>query len=284
MRLSRAERSLLVDWWFTVDRALLAAILFILGAGMLLSSAESPSIALKRGLPTFYYVERHASLPWRAPPSCLRYRCCLPQRCADFLSSCWSFMCLDGARPHDGCGDLAHAQAASGGLSVAALGVCQAGVRGAVRVAAGGRRATTGHAGCADGGVFVPHLRKPACNATGRRAGAVGEPRMGALFLLAGRPLRWFFMLAAGLAGGLLAAYLSVSHVRSRVVRFLHPTIGDTFRPIVLSTRSSKVVFLEGSGEGTIKTVLPDAHTDFIFAVIPRSIECSPVLCCWRLP
>src|ERR1700704_2207136 len=59
MRLSRAERSLLVDWLFTVDRALLAAILVIIGAGLLLSLAASPSIALKRGLPTFYFVERH---------------------------------------------------------------------------------------------------------------------------------------------------------------------------------------------------------------------------------
>ena len=59
MRLSRAERSLLVDWWFTVDRVLLAAILVIVGAGLLLSLAASPSIALKRGLPTFHFVERH---------------------------------------------------------------------------------------------------------------------------------------------------------------------------------------------------------------------------------
>ena len=59
MRLSRAERSLLVDWWFTVDRALLAAVLVIVGAGLLLSLAASPSIALKRGLPMFYFVERH---------------------------------------------------------------------------------------------------------------------------------------------------------------------------------------------------------------------------------
>src|ERR1700741_5130628 len=59
VRLSRAERSILVDWWFTVDRALLAAILVIVGAGLLLSLAASPSIALKRGLPTFHFVQRH---------------------------------------------------------------------------------------------------------------------------------------------------------------------------------------------------------------------------------
>src|SRR5262249_8317304 len=61
MRLSRAERSLLVDWWFTVDRALLAAVLVIIGAGLLVSLAASPSIAIKRGLPTFHFVERHAA-------------------------------------------------------------------------------------------------------------------------------------------------------------------------------------------------------------------------------
>ena len=90
-----------------------------------------------------------------------------------------------------------------------------------------------------------------------------------ALFLLAGRPLRWFFMLAAGLAAGLLAAYMSLGYVRSRVDRFLHPMVGDTFQ-----TDRSLHSFIEGGffgkgpGEGTIKTVLPDAHTDFIFAVI----------------
>ena len=56
MRLSRAERSLLADWWFTVDRMLLAAILVIAGAGLLLSLAASPTLAVKRGLPTYYFV------------------------------------------------------------------------------------------------------------------------------------------------------------------------------------------------------------------------------------
>jgi cell division protein FtsW len=91
----------------------------------------------------------------------------------------------------------------------------------------------------------------------------------GALFLLAGRPLRWFLMLAAGLAGGLLVAYMSLGYVRSRVIRFLHPTLGDTFQTDhALHSFIEGGFFGKGPGEGTIKTVLPDAHTDFIFAVI----------------
>src|SRR5262245_35800868 len=58
MTLSRAEKSIITDWWFTVDRMLLATILTIAGAGVVLSLAASPAIAIKRGLPTYYFVER----------------------------------------------------------------------------------------------------------------------------------------------------------------------------------------------------------------------------------
>ena len=58
MSLSRAEKSVLTDWWFTVDRMLLSSILAIAGAGVVLSLAASPAIAIKRGLPMYYFVER----------------------------------------------------------------------------------------------------------------------------------------------------------------------------------------------------------------------------------
>src|SRR5258708_5383852 len=38
-----------------------------------------------------------------------------------------------------------------------------------------------------------------------------------ALFLLAGKPLRWFFMLAAALPSGVLASYMSLGYVRLRI-------------------------------------------------------------------
>ena len=43
MRISRADRSRLAEWWFTVDHALLVAILVIVGAGIVLSLAASPA-------------------------------------------------------------------------------------------------------------------------------------------------------------------------------------------------------------------------------------------------
>ena len=59
MRLSRADRSRVADWWFTVDHVLVGAILAIVGVGLILSLAASPAVAIKKGLPTYYFVERH---------------------------------------------------------------------------------------------------------------------------------------------------------------------------------------------------------------------------------
>ena len=59
MKLSRADRSLLAEWSFTIDRGLLIALLSLVAIGVVLSVAASPAVALKKGLPTYYFVERH---------------------------------------------------------------------------------------------------------------------------------------------------------------------------------------------------------------------------------
>jgi cell division protein FtsW len=91
---------------------------------------------------------------------------------------------------------------------------------------------------------------------------------LAALLFLAG--LRWFWI--AGFAGlGMTAgigAYFLVPHVASRIDRFVNPESGDTFQ-----VNAAMNAFVHGGmtgvgpGEGTVKFVLPDAHTDFIFAV-----------------
>ena len=59
MKLSRKDRSLISEWWFTVDRLMLSAIIIIICAGLLISLAASPPIALKNDLEAFYFVKRH---------------------------------------------------------------------------------------------------------------------------------------------------------------------------------------------------------------------------------
>jgi cell division protein FtsW len=90
-----------------------------------------------------------------------------------------------------------------------------------------------------------------------------------ALFFLANRPLKWFSVLVAALAGALVAAYFTLGHVRWRIDRFLNPALGDSFQTDrALRSFGEGGLLGKGPGEGTVKTALPDAHTDFIFAVI----------------
>jgi cell division protein FtsW len=70
-----------------------------------------------------------------------------------------------------------------------------------------------------------------------------------------------------------LLAYKLVPHVRARVLRFIDPGaagggIADTFQiDTALDCFLTGGWFGKGPGEGTVKRILPDAHTDFIFAV-----------------
>ncbi|MGH6857111.1 MAG: FtsW/RodA/SpoVE family cell cycle protein, partial [Methylocella sp.] len=93
-----------------------------------------------------------------------------------------------------------------------------------------------------------------------------------ALFVVAGLP--WFWVAGIGGAGlgGALLAYKLVPHVRTRVLKFIDPGAGggmaETFQvDTALDSFLSGGWFGKGPGEGTIKRILPDAHTDFIFAV-----------------
>ena len=91
----------------------------------------------------------------------------------------------------------------------------------------------------------------------------------GAMLLIYGIP--WFFV--AGLAGlvgaGIVAAYTMVPHVASRIDRFLHPDRGDTFQvDTAIQAFQNGGLMGAGPGGGQAKQILPDAHTDFTFAVV----------------
>src|SRR5690606_33981267 len=63
-------------------------------------------------------------------------------------------------------------------------------------------------------------------------------------------------------------AYVALPHVAGRIDRFLSPQSGDTYQiDRALESILRGGWFGQGPGEGTVKRILPDAHTDFIFAV-----------------
>ena len=56
---SRAERTPLAEWWWTVDKLTLGALAALIMAGVVLSLAASPPVAARLGLDAFYFVNRH---------------------------------------------------------------------------------------------------------------------------------------------------------------------------------------------------------------------------------
>lgn len=91
---------------------------------------------------------------------------------------------------------------------------------------------------------------------------------LAAQIFLAGFPFRLLFALAGAGIAGLVGIYFSLSHVRSRIDRFLDPASGDNFQVEKSLEAFQNGGFLgTGPGQGEVKLHLPDAHADFIFSV-----------------
>ena len=66
--LSREERTPLSEWWWTVDKPLMGAILALMLTGVILSLAASPPVATRIGLDPFHFFSRHVLF---LVPSCI---------------------------------------------------------------------------------------------------------------------------------------------------------------------------------------------------------------------
>jgi cell division protein FtsW len=267
---SRAQRTPFGEWWWTVDRLTLAAIGALMLAGVVLSLAASPPVAARLGLDPFYFVNRH-----------ILY---LVPTIAIMLAV--SFLNPRQIRR------LALMVFALSIVMVAATPIYGVEIKGARRwlVLLGVSIQPSEFIKPAFviliAWLFGESAKRPdmPSNALALAmlltvvALLVVQPDFGqtmlialvwsALFFMAGMRLFWVFGLA-GIAGiGLMSAYYTVPHVARRIQRFLDPASGDTFN-IDIATESFMRGgwFGKGPGEGTIKRLLPESHTDFVFAV-----------------
>jgi cell division protein FtsW len=88
------------------------------------------------------------------------------------------------------------------------------------------------------------------------------------LFFLSGGSMK---LIAAMASLGLLAGtyvYATYGYFRSRIDRFLDPSTGDTYQvdKAMDAIRSGGITGV-GPGDGRVKSILPDAHADYVFAV-----------------
>ncbi len=278
--LSREERNPLSDWWWTVDKPLLGAILALMLCGVILSLAASPPVATRIGLDPFHFFNRHVLF-------------LLP-----------SFVVLIGVS------FLSPRQIRRSALVVFAIAIVLIVLTLAIGPEVKGSRRWITLVGVniqaseaakpafvvVAAWLFSESARRPDMPATTIAlvlllmlvSLLVMEPDFGqtmlilmvwgSLFFIAGMRMIWVAGLAGAAAAGLFGAYLLVPHVAGRIKRFMNPASGDTFQvDTAMEAFSNGGWFGLGPGEGIAKRSLPDSHTDFVFAVAAE--EFGIILC-----
>ena len=101
-----------------------------------------------------------------------------------------------------------------------------------------------------------------------------------AQYFLAGLNLGWLAAIGAAAVAGIATAYAFVPHITSRIDRFLDPASGDSYQvDTALEAFMNGGLLGRGPGEGVVKEVLPDAHSDFVFAVAGEEFEIGRASC-----
>jgi cell division protein FtsW len=277
---SRAERTPFAGWWWTIDRLMLAALGTLMLGGIVLSLAASPPVAARIGLDSFHFLNRHVMY-------------LVPAFAVLIASSLLSPRYIRRAAVIVFIVSLA--------LTAATLWL-GAEVKGARRwiVLAGINIQPSEFLKPAfvvlTAWLFAESSRRPEMPANTVALALlltvitllVLQPDFGqtmliglvwaALFFMTGMRWIWVIGLAGTAAAGLAGAYLTVPHVAGRIRRFLDKSSGDTFQIDAALESFARGGWLgRGPGEGTVKRILPDSHTDFVFAVAAE--EFGIVLC-----
>jgi len=267
---SRADTSVLGHWWWTVDRWSLAAVAALLAFGTMLALASSPAVAERIGADSFYFVKRHLIYLPLAIGAIMATSLLNPVQIRR-LAMIGFAACLLGLVATLLIGvenNGARRWLAFGGLSVQVTEFAKPAfaVVTAWLFAEKVRDAKfPGYALAVVTFALVVGL-------------TIAQPDMGqttvigavwmAQFFLAGLPM-WMVvgLVVLGLVG-VVGSYLTLSHVASRIDRFIDPSSGDTYQiERSIEAFANGGLFGQGPGEGTVKNVLPDAHADFVFAV-----------------
>ena len=270
--ISRAERGPLADWARTVDGWLLGAFGALMVVGVVMALAASPAVAERLGLSTFHFVDRQALL-------------LLPSA---FLLVATSFL------------SPRHVRRAALLLFLVSMAMIVAALLFGAEVK-GSRRWIFG----LQPSEFIKPAFVILAAWAFTEGGRISAPKLPAkilsflilpitivplilqpdfgqtmlislvwasLFFMAG--LHWFWVFGLGGVGvvGGFAAFKFSNHVHERVLRFLDPESAtgmvDTFQvDTALQSILSGGWLGRGPGEGVYKRILPDAHTDFVFAV-----------------
>lgn len=267
---SRTDTSFLGRWWWTVDRALLAAFVVLIISGIVLVSTASPPVAETLGLNSYHFLKRHLMMLVPAVGLLIGISMLSPRaiwRAASivFIASLVAMVIV-----------LFHGIEIKGaqrwlhlfGFSLQPSEF----VKPAFAIVA----------------AWFMSRQKENAKFPGNYIAAglyfvtvcllLLQPDVGMTFVvtciwaaqifLAGFRFRILAIFGAVGAACLGCAYIFFEHVRYRVDRFFEPESGDNYQvDRSLEAFQNGGIAGMGPGQGTVKSTLPDAHADFIFSV-----------------
>lgn len=267
---TRTDNSVVGRWWWTVDRWAVIALTLLIIMGLVLTLAASPAVAERIGVDPFHFVRRQIAF-------------LVPSIIAMFAIS---LMSVEQVRRLAGLAFVGALAALAATLVIGAeikgsrrwIGVGPLSVqpsefvKPAFIVVSGWLLAERQkHPGFPGGilsglaylAVVSILLLQPDFGQT-----LLTTAMWGAQLFVAGLPMVIVVAMAGLAFVGIFGAYFMLPHVASRIDRFMNPESGDSFQvDKSMEAFMSGGLWGRGPGEGTVKRILPDAHTDFIFAV-----------------
>ncbi len=286
---SRMDRSFLGAWWWTVDRAMLGAIMALLVFGIIAVATTSPSVAQRIGYNDYHFITKHIiffipTILIILTVSMLNQRYIWRFASIMFIGSIIMMIAVlifgveqKGAKRW--INFLGFSLQPSEFLKPAFTVVVAWFI--ALQKKKDQRDETILHKNTTKGGIknIPPYYLTITIIYCGIITLLMMQPDLGmsavitiiiaSQIILAGLRFRYIAgLFAIGLAG-LIMAYFSLHHVRSRVDRFFNPSSGDNYQ-VDRSLAAIKKGGITGTGlgQGIEKNTIPDAHADFTFSVL----------------
>ncbi|MCY4035333.1 MAG: FtsW/RodA/SpoVE family cell cycle protein [Hyphomicrobiales bacterium] len=289
---ARTDRSLLALWWWTVDRWILAALMLLLLLGFLSTFAAGPAASARLELEPFYFVYRQSiflclSLFIILALSLLRREDIQMFGIVLFVVS-YAAMILTlwvGAETR---GAARWLQIGAFTLQPSEFLKPAFVILMATLLAPGKNKGTTQ----ASSGEVVRRRLFSILLPLAVLPLLALQPDIGqaalifaawcVLLFLDGIPILFVLLLIIIAGMGAFATYVAFPHVSTRIDRFFDPDRGETYQADkALEAFQSGGLFGRGPGEGEIKYLLPDAHTDYVLAVIGE--EYGGIVCIFLL-
>ncbi|MBL4603591.1 MAG: putative lipid II flippase FtsW [Emcibacteraceae bacterium] len=267
---SRTDNSIISTWWWTVDRWLLMSIALLITIGIVLVFGASPAVAERIGLSSFHFVQRQ--IIFLSLSIVVMFAVSLMSPVMVRRAGVVMFgVCL---------------------ILLAATLIMGAEAKGARRwIQLGSFTLQSSEFMKPAFIIFTAWMFSESNRVPGFPGWAISmvsfaivigllisQPDLGQSVLvacvwgiqlfMAGLAWIWVGGLIALAFVGLLVAYFMLPHVEKRIDNFLSPPPGGNYQvDQSLSAFKNGGIFGQGPGEGVVKMRLPDAHSDYIFAV-----------------